>query len=264
MSGLRIIVCLKQVPDPEAPVSGYRIDSEAKRVVPIGIPPVISPFDENALEAALRLKETHGGKLTALSAGHNLSKSALRKALSVGADELILIDDPAYAPDKLDGRATALLLAEAIKKVGKYDLILTGRQAADTNAGVVGLYLAEILGIAAVSLVRKIVLEGGKLKAERVTPDGYELVEAEMPALVTVSAEIGELRSPRLKDMRDAKNKPLTVWTAKDIGSSAQRELILRELTAPKRERTCLFIEGETPQETGVNLALKLKEDKVI
>jgi len=266
MNGLSLIVCLKQVPDPEAPISGYRIDSEAKRVSPVGVPPVISPFDENALQAALRLKEMHGAKLTAISAGHNLSKSAIRKALSVGADELILVDDPAYAPDKLDGRGTALVLAKATKKIGKYDLILTGRQAADTNAGVVGLYLAEILGIVAVSLARKVVLEDRRLTVDRVMPDGYEVVEAEMPALITVSAEIGELRSPRLKDMREAKSKPLLMWTAKDIGleQSPQRELILRELTAPRRERACLFIEGATPQETGANLALKLREDKII
>jgi electron transfer flavoprotein beta subunit len=266
MNGLNTIVCLKQVPDPEAPVSGYRIDSAARRVTPIGIPPVVSPFDENALEAALRLRESCGGKVTALSVGHRLSKSVLRKSLSVGADELVIVDDPSCSSEELDGFTTGLILSEAIKRVGTYDLILTGRQASDTNAGVVGLYLAETLGIAAVTFARKFVRENGKLIVERALPDGREIVETTLPALVTVSAEVGELRSPGLKEMREAKKKPIMTWTLKDLRLEQlpERQLVLKDLAAPKRERTCFFVEGSTPEETSEKLVLKLREDHVI
>ncbi len=267
MSGeLHTIVCLKQVPDPEAPVSGYRIDTEAKQVKPVGIPPVISPFDENALEVALRLKEAHGGKVTAISVGHKLSKAVLRKALSVGADELFSIDDEAFAVDRLDSCGTAMVLHESIKKIGPFDLIVTGRQASDTNAGVVGLYLAELFEVPAVTLARTIRFENGKILVERVVPDGHETLEIDAPSLVTVSSEAGELRPLRMKEMREAKNKPLHVWTASDVGTPAAIpvEVTLEALSKPERERQCCLIEGQSPAEAGEKLALKLKEDGVI
>ncbi len=263
---LSIIVCVKQVPDPEAPVSGYRVDSEAKRVIPIGIPPVISPFDENALETALRLRETYGGKVTALSVGHKLSKAVLRKALSAGADELIMVDDEAFGSEKLDGFGTAWVLAEAIARIGVYDLILTGRQASDTNAGVVGLYLAEIMEIPSIALARKIVMEGKTARVERITPDGYEVVETDIPALITVSSEAGELRNLRMKDMRDAKNKPRVHWDSTDIGKRGAPGMGLRieRLSKPVWGRKCSFIEADTPVEAGAGLAVRLREGGII
>ena len=134
---MKIIVCIKQVPDPSASSSGTTVDSEAKRVIPPqGTPPVMNPYDENALEAALRIKEAHGARVTVISAGKNIAKTVLRKSLAVGADDLILLDDNAF--DKLDSYATAHVLAAAIRQAGDYDLILCGRQAADTDAGQVG------------------------------------------------------------------------------------------------------------------------------
>ncbi|RJP70295.1 MAG: electron transfer flavoprotein beta subunit/FixA family protein [Candidatus Abyssobacteria bacterium SURF_17] len=266
MDELRIVVCLKQVPDPEAPVSAYRIDSAAKRVTPIGVPPVLSPFDENALELALRLRERHGGKVTAVSVGSNLSKAVLRKALSAGADELILVEDPAFSPDFLDGYGTVLVLAQTINKLGAPHIILTGRQAADTNAGVVGLFLAEALGIVAVTLARGATIEDGNIRVERVLPDGLEVVIATMPALLTVTQEAGELRNISIKNMRDAKNKPLKHWKAADLGMHVipDRRLMLEELAAPARERKCLIIEGGSPDEVGKKLALRLRNDNVL
>lgn len=266
MGEFRIIVCLKQVPDPEAPVSAYRIDSAAKRVTPIGVPPVISPFDENALELALRLRERYGGKVTGVSVGSNLSKAVLRRALSAGADELILVDDPALGSDLLDGYGTALVLARAIEKSIIPDIILTGRQAADTNAGVVGLFLAEALGITAVTLAREANVSDGDIRVERVLPDGLEVVEATMPVLLTVTQEAGELRNISIKNMHDAKNKPLMQWKAGDLGMKTMpgRRLTIDELTAPARERTCLMIESDSPAEAGERLALRLREDNVL
>ena len=264
--GLHVVVCLKQVPDPEAPVSGYQIDADAKRVKPVGIPPVISPFDENALELALRLRETRSGKVTAISVGHKLSKAVLRKALSVGADELFMIDDQAFAGDRLDGYGTALVLCEAIKKIGAFDLILTGRQASDTNAGVVGLYLAEMLEVPSITLAQKTSIHDGRLLVERVLPDGHEVVEAEMPALVTVSSEAGELRPLRMKDMREAKSKPMHIWTEADLELTRPLEMkiVLEALSKPERRRECRFIEGQTPRKAGEELALRLRDDGII
>ncbi|MDH5781072.1 MAG: hypothetical protein OEZ07_00695 [Dehalococcoidia bacterium] len=112
-----IIVCMKQVLDPEAPVSTYQVDAEAKRVVQRGVPPVLNPYDENALEAALRIKDTQMSKITAISMGRSLSKAVARKALAAGADQMVLLEDSAF--EGLDSWATALILAAAIKKIGK-------------------------------------------------------------------------------------------------------------------------------------------------
>ncbi|MBC8274670.1 MAG: electron transfer flavoprotein subunit beta/FixA family protein, partial [Chloroflexi bacterium] len=194
---LNIIVCVKQVPDPEAPPSGYRIDPEAKRVIPPpGTPPVISPFDENGLEAALRIKDIQKSKVTVISMGRNLSKAVLRKSLAIGADELILLDDDAF--EDVDSYATAFALSTAIRKVGEYDLIFAGRQAADSDAGQVGSGIAELLGIPSVTVARKVELHDGRVRVQRVLPDGYQVIEAVLPALITVGNELGELRTATL------------------------------------------------------------------
>ena len=181
---MSIIVCVKQVPDPSASSSGTTVDSEAKRVIPPqGTPPVISPYDENALEAALKIKDAQGASVTVLSAGRNLAKPVLRRSLAVGADELILLEDNAF--EKLDSYATAHLLAAAIREAGEYDLILCGRQAADTDAGQVGSGIAAILQIPCITAACKVEPGNGKVTVERVVSDGCEIVEAPMPALVT-------------------------------------------------------------------------------
>src|SRR5512136_3057335 len=168
---MNIIVCIKQVIDPEAPPSSFKIDPAANKIVPPqGIPPVISTFDEYAVEAALRIKEKVGGKITALSLGINLLRDVVKKPLSMGADDLVLLEDPAFIDG--DSWSTAYALAMAIRKIGQYDLILCGRQAADWDSGQVGSGIAEILGLPSVTICRKIDVEGNKAKIERVIPDG--------------------------------------------------------------------------------------------
>ena len=143
---INIVVCAKQVVDPETPASAFRIDSESKRVVPAaGVPPVVNGFDENAVEAALQLKENGGANITVISIGSDFVMDVMKKPLSMGADELILIDDPLTA--ELDAFATAQALAEAIKKVGEFDLVLCGRQASDCDNSMVPLGVAELLGL---------------------------------------------------------------------------------------------------------------------
>ncbi|MBN2169629.1 MAG: electron transfer flavoprotein subunit beta, partial [Actinobacteria bacterium] len=164
---LKIIVCAKQVPDPEGPPSSFELNSEEKRITPRGIPPVISPFDENALEAAVQLIEKHGGKASILGAGTNLSASVYLKAIAVGAEDSYMVDDPSLDPAFLDSMATAKVLTSAIKKIGDFDLILTGRQAADTNAGQVPAGIAQMLGLPVVTLAQSITVEGDKIKVNR-------------------------------------------------------------------------------------------------
>jgi len=262
---LNITVCAKVVFDPEAPISTFRIDSEARRAIPIaGVPPIINPYDENCLEAALRIKEVHPSKITVISMGKDLPKAVVKKSLATGADELVVLEDDMF--ENLDGYATACALAAAIKKIGEYDLIFTGRLAADTNAGQVGSGIAEILGIPSVTVAQKVEIIDGKVRVERVVYDGYEVLEVPLPCLVTVSHELGELRSPSLQELMAARKKPLIVWKAQDLGVelTAMRRSKVLELFMPEKEAKCQMVDGETPEQAGANLALKLRGLKVI
>lgn len=262
--GLHIIVCIKQVPDPDGPPSAFEVDSEKRKVTPKGVPPVLSPFDENALEAALRIKDSWGGKITVISLGKKLAQRVLIKSLAAGADEMVLLQDDAF--EDLDSYCTAYGLAAAIRKIGESDLILCGRQAADTNAGQVGLVIGEILAIPTVTLVQKIEPVDGSLKVEQILPEGYEVLEVPMPALLTVSSELYELRYPTLPALRAAQKKPITIWSAKDVGMDVgqiKRNKIVR--LYPRVSGTkCEIIAGGTMEEVGLNLALKLREINVI
>ena len=265
MNAVNIIVCVKQIADPEGPPSAFKVAPEGNRVTVTGIPPVISPFDENALEAAMCIKDIHQCKITVISLGRNLAKAVLRKSLAVGGDELLLLEDEVF--EDLDSYSTALTLATAIKKIGEYDLIFTGRQAADWDAGQVGSGIAEILGIPSVTIARKVELSDSKVRVERVVSDGYEVIEAPMPALITVSNELGDLRTVNLRNLMAAQKKPVTVWKAEDLGidpSQMRRSTLLRLSTPPAREARCESIEGQTPEEKGANLALKLREAKIV
>ena len=266
---MNMVVCVKQVIDPEAPPASFKVDAASNKVVPPpGVPPVISPFDENAVEAALRIKDAHGGKITIISLGVNLLREVVKKPLSMGADELILLEDEAFAEG--DSWATAYALAMAIKKIGEYDLVFCGRQAADWDAGQVGSGIAEMLGLPSVTVARKVDITDGKAKVERVTADGYEVVEVSLPALITVSNELGEARHPTMRGIMAAKRIEPIVWKPADIGveasqvGAAGRHAKVLKLFQPVHEGKCELIEGESPEEAGVSLALKLRESKLL
>lgn len=267
--GLKIIVCMKLVPDPEGPADSFTVDAASNRVVVHGLPPVANPYDENALEAAIRIKESTGdsdtAKITLLSMGKGLSRAVLLKAMATGADDSVLIEGDQLEAQPLDSHTTATLLAAAIRGL-EYDLILTGRQAADTNSGQVGLGIAQLLGIPAVTVARKVEIVDGTVRVERVLPDGYEVVEAPLPALVTVSHELGDLRYPKLAAIKAAKQLPQNVLSLSDLnGELASSGLVERiALAAPSRERTCAVVAGETPEEAGRNLAERMHADRVI
>jgi len=232
------------------------------------VAPVISPFDEQAIEAALRIRDKGGAKVTVLTLGTGLAREGVKKPLSMGADELVLLEDAAY--DGGDNWTTAYALAAAIRKIGTFDLIITGRQAADWDSGQVGSGIAEILGIPSVTVAKKIEIENGKAKVERIVPDGYEVIEVSLPALVTVSNELGEPRYATLKGIMAAAKKPPIVWKPADIGldpsavGAAGRRSTLVKLFQPVKEAKCEVITADTPAEAGVKLAIRLREEKVL
>jgi len=264
---INMIVCCKQVPDPEAPPASFKVAGD-KMTVPPDVKPVLGQYDENAVEAALRIKDAIGGKITVISLGNNLTRDVIKKPLSVGGDELILLEDEAFEGG--DSWSTANALAAAIKKVGEYDLIFTGRLSSDWAAGQVGLGIAEILGIPAVNVVRKVEVIDGKAKVERAASGGYEVVEVELPALLTITSELGDLRYAALKGIMAAAKKQPIVWKPADIGlepsqvGAAGRNVKLAKLFQPVRETKCEIIEADTPAEAGANLAVKLREAKIL
>ena len=258
---LNIIVCIKVVTDPEAPTSAFKIDVEGKRVLPAqGVPPVLNPYDENSLEAALKIKESQPTKISIISAGKSIPKAVIKKGLAVGADELIVIDDETL--EEADSYTIAFVLAEAVKKADSFDLILTGRMAADTNSGQVGLGMAELLGIPSIMDARRIEVRDRQVKIERVKADGYDIIEAPLPCLVCVSHELGELRQATVKGLIAAQKQPFTIWKVTDLGINllAQQRSKMQRLFTPERKVNCEFVPGETPEEVGANLAVKLRE----
>lgn len=266
---MNIIVCVKQVPDPEAPPASFKVDPATNRMIlPANVPPVISPFDEQAVEAALRIKDAKGGKISVLSLGNSLQRDVVKKPLSMGADELFLLEDPAFEGG--DSWATAYALSLAVKKIGQFDLILCGRQAADWDAGQVGSAMAELLGLPCVTVAKKVEVLDGQAKVERVVADGYEVIEVSLPAVVTVSNELGEPRYATLKGIMAAARKQPTVWKPQDIGAdtsrigAAGRRIQLVKLFQPVKEAKCEMVEGETADEAAEKLALRLRQAKVI
>lgn len=267
---MNIIVCVKQIPDPETPASSFRVDEQAKKVVPAqGIPPVVNPYDPQATEAALRLKEAAGGgKVTVISLGPESARDAIKHALAMGADEGILVNDPGF--DGIDNFQTAVALAKAIEKLGAYDLILMGRAAADWDMGVVPMGVASLLRIPCVSIAKAIERVDGKVRVTRVLDDGFQTVEAPLPAVVSVSNEFGEPRYPQLRQIMLAAKKTVHVWNAADLGldasqlGEANRWLKLEALYVPKVESKVEIIEADSPEEKARILAQKLRADKLI
>jgi len=258
----KIIVFAKQIPDPEAPFSNVTVDVENKEVI-VDAPDVISPYDENALEAAIRIKEEMGGKITVLSMGRKVSDTVLRKSLAAGADALILLEDPAF--DRLQSQSAAYVLSRAVEKIGEYDLILTGRQAGDWDSGQVGLILGELLGIPSISLARSVKVQDGTLLVEKSVPVGYEVVEAALPAVVTVSNEVGELRYVARTKLLGLLRRPMVIpkWGTKELSLEAEKlkTVGLIELSPPAdMRRDCVFIEGPTPEDMAGKLFSVFKE----
>jgi len=260
-----IICCVKQVPDPEAPASQFKVDEAAKKVLPIpGVQPVPSQFDTIGVEAALRIKDKVGDTtITVLTLGPDSYKDTIKHCLAMGVDEGVHINDPAL--NEADHWATAEILAAAIKKLEPADLIICGRQAVDWDMGVVGSTLAELMGLPVVTLAKDVQMEGGKVTVERLLMDGAETVEATTPCVITVSNELGEPRYPQLRQIMAAARKEVKALTASDLGiDGAKNRVVLEALFVPETEVETEFIEAETLKEAGANLAVRLREAKLI
>ena len=263
----RIIVCAKQVVDPDTPTSAFSIDNTGSKVVPAqGIPPVVNGFCENAVELSLLLKDAMDNVfITVISVGTEFEMDVMKKPLSMGADELILINVENY--ESIDSFGTAKILSKAIGKIDDYDLILCGAQASDWDNAHVPLGIAEMLDLACLTEVRSLNIENSTATAHSSIPDGYNILEAGLPALVTVNSEVGEPRYPTLRGIMQASRKTPVIWDLKNIGLSLEDlkpKLRLSYLFIPKTNQTCEIIEGETEEDSGRLLALKLREDKII
>jgi len=266
---MQIVVCVKEIPDPEIPPEKFKIDADARRVIPPGgIAPVMNPYDERAVELALRLKEKYGGKITVLSLGNPASVSVVKHGLSMGADEGVVLADQGF--EGSDSFGIAHILTKAIQKIGNYDLILCGRQAPDWDEGLVGSIIAENLSIPLVTLVRAIEMIDGGLKVNRITLDGYQVFSVPIPAVATVSSEVGRPRLPGGLGIITAARKQVPIWNGGAIdadlskmGSGTARRK-LGKLFIPERKSMCEVLQGETPAEAAIKLAERLRESGII
>lgn len=214
---MNIVVCLKQVPA----TTEVKIDPRTNTLVRQGIKNVINPFDTYALEEGVSIKARYGGKVTVISMGPPQAEEALREAISLGADEAVLLSDKAFAG--ADTLATAYTLAVAIKKLAQYDLVLCGRQTTDGDTGQVGPELAEMLGVALVAYVSRIEeITSGRMRVQRMVEDGHEVIESPLPAVITVVKEINVPRLPSLRGIARSKNAVIPVWTVRELGVSPE------------------------------------------
>lgn len=211
---MKIIVCIKQVPD----AKDVRLDPVTNTLAREGVQSIMNPYDQHALEEAVRLRELHGGEVVAVTMGPPQAEEMLRLAISCGADKVVLVSDRAFAG--ADTWATSYTLENALKKIGDYDLILCGKQAIDGDTAQVGPGLATRLGIPFVTCVQKVREANDKgLVMERMMDDGYDVVAVDFPLLATVVKDINEPRVPSLKGKMKAKKAEIITLSAADIGA---------------------------------------------
>ncbi len=273
---MNIIVCVKAVSDPETAahyvVSGLGLQTGEKsnKIVLEGVEIVISPFDALAAEAALRIKDDLGDEvsITVLSLGDEESFKILRRVLAMGADQAILLQDDLF--EDANDYVTTQALAGAIRRIGSFDLILCGRQAGDVDSGVVGSGLAEVLAIPSVTVAKGVEIRGETAVVERGTPEEIETIEIPLPALVTVSSELGEPRYPKMRRILEAKRKKIPIWTARDVGLTTEQikpqqdKLKLESLSVVEIQGECTFLEGESADDMAGQLIQKLREERVL
>jgi electron transfer flavoprotein beta subunit len=254
---VNIVVCVKHIPDPNLPpeMDGDRLKRE-------GVQGVLDPGDEYGVEAALQLKEAHGGEVTLVSMGPAAAVEAIRRGLSMGADKGVLVTDEAL--QGADALMTAKVLAAAIKR-NEFDLVIAAVESTDGYTGTLPSTLAELLGIPQVTFVNKIEAANGNLKVDRQHAEGYHVVECPLPALMTVTAGVNEPRYASFKGIMAAKKKPLDELSLSDLGLSAEDVPVKQKIAemTPAEERKA----GEIIEDDGsgaARIADFLKETKVI
>lgn len=256
---MKIVTCIKQVPDTEA-----KITLENGKVQWGDSPLVINPFDEYAVEAALQQKDKHGATVVAICLGPESAKEALKHALAMGADEAILISDPAL--ENLDSQGAAQVLAEAIRKIGDAEMVIFGRQSIDSGTGLTAAQTARLLNWPLLSLAGSIELTNGQVRVERVIEEGRQIVRAPLPAVLSVVQSIGEPRYPSFMGIRKAARATIPIWSLADLGMAAPPAVVQARgmFAPPSREQPCEFITGESPMEIAEKLAEKILAEKVL
>ncbi len=235
-----IIVCMKPVPD----LAQIRIQRETRVPILDGAPLVFGPFEKNALEEAVRLRDKCGGKVIAVALGASKLKELILEALAIGADEAFLLQSPEFAG--IDSAGTAFALAAAIRQIGKYDLILTGEGSADNYSGQVTSRLAELLDLPQITYVRELQVTGKSVRATRDLEQALQVVEGDLPLVVSVTSEINTPRLPPLTAILKAARKPIKLITAADLGIGAPPRFV-RTLSnlAPLQDRKHVLLEGD-------------------
>lgn len=259
---MKIVVCVKQVPD-----SAAKVVVEDGKISWGDAPLVINPWDEYAVEAALQQKEAQGGDVIALSMGGESAKEALKHALAMGCSEAILISDPALAGS--DSQGAARVLAAAIKKIGGVDGAFFGKQAIDGDMGVTAAQTGRVLGwpvLSMVSVINTFDPGAASLRVGRATEEGRQVVEAKLPAVISVGKDIAEPRYPSFMGIRKASKANIPTWTLADLGISAPGTTVRwpETLNPPAREIVTELITGGSPQEIAEKLADKILAEKVL
>lgn len=261
---MKIVVMIKQVPD----TTEVKLDKRTGTLIREGVPSIINPEDKNALEEALKLKEKMGAEVVVVSMGPPQAEDALREALAMGADEAILLTDRAFAG--ADTWATATTLGIALKKMGDFSLVLAGRQAIDGDTAQVGPQLAEYLQIPQITYVRELVVEDGKVRAKRALEDGFEEIEAELPALLTITKEANTPRYPHAAAIITAyREQEVTLWRAEDVGADPETvglkgspTQVKRSFTPPPKEPGQVI--KSAPAEAARDLVAILRDKNII
>jgi electron transfer flavoprotein beta subunit len=260
---INILVLMKQV----LQTADLKVDRSTKTIVTQGVPRVISETDKNALEEAVRIKEKHGGKITAITLGPPEAREALREALAMGADEACLLTDPLF--EGSDAHATANVLAAAVTKILEYDLVLCGAYSEDLFAFQVGPRLAEMCNLPQLTYAAKLTLEGDRVIVERDLENERQVVEAKLPCLVSVVREINEPRLPTLMAIMAASKKPTNVWTATDLALGPEElgfdgsliDIVRSSVTVGERRR--IVLQGEA-REIAPKIAKALVQEGVL
>ncbi|WP_123053950.1 electron transfer flavoprotein subunit beta [Clostridium sp. JN-1] len=261
---MKILVCVKQVPD----TNEVKIDPVKGTLIRDGVPSILNPDDANALEAALAIKDSNPDATVAvLTMGPPQATVVLRECLAMGADEAYLLSDRAFGG--ADTCATSTTIAAGIKKVGKVDIIFAGRQAIDGDTAQVGPQVAQRLGLPVVTYVQDVKLEGDKVVVQRQMEDGYEVVEAQTPCLLTAVKELNEPRYMSIYGIVDAYKKEVTVWNhadveldPKDCGLNASPTQVFRSFTPPPKGKGEM-LKGSV-SEMAATLISRLEEKHVL